>query len=124
MLEEIKRVISLLPYTDNHLPEIFSGICSVIIFPIFWKKEFGACDTWMLYLLISSGIITIAGSLASSYRARRIGAITSFVISTSLLISSIRNGQDSSVAAVMLCTIAFWNYFKSGFEMSIRSKTK
>lgn len=124
MLEEIKRVIGLLPYTDNHLPEIFSGLCSAIIFPVFWKKAFGSCDTWMLYLLMLAGITTIAGSLLSNYTVRRIGAITSFVLSASLLISSTRNGLDSNVAAAMLCTISSWNYFKSGFEMSIRSKTK
>ena len=124
MLEEVRRVISLLPYADNHLPEIFSGVFSSALMPLFWRGSFSKCATWMLPALICAGIISIAGSLTSNYKLRRVGAITTLVFSSTLFISSSRYGIEADVAAAMLCFVAAWNYFKSGFEMSIRRMTK
>jgi hypothetical protein len=124
MLEEIKRVICLLPYTDNHLPEIFSGLCSSILLPVFWQKSFAKCATWILPALVVAGIVTIVGSLISHAVVRRAGAILTLIFSATLFISSTKHGINSDFAAAMMCIIAIWNYFKSGFETSIRSMTK
>jgi hypothetical protein len=123
-MDEMKRVICLLPYTDNHLPEIFSGICSLILVPVFWSSSFVECARWIVFPIALSGFVTIAGSLTSHHLTRRAGAILTLIFSITLLISCINRGSGSDVAAVMLSLIALWNYFRSGFEKSIRSMTK
>ena len=107
-------------YYDNHLVESLVSLIQMIVIPLYWSQSFGESPSWMMLSLITSGIVSMYGSLTSKLDWRRAGSILSLVFSACLMISCHRRGCEAEVAATIVALLCLWNYVRVSFESSIR----
>ena len=119
-MNKAKSTLLNIFYYDNHVVESLVSIIQVVVIPIYWSKSFSESPLWMMLSIITSGIISMYGSISGKLVWRRAGSILSLIFSACLMISCHRRGCEAEVAATMIALLCLWNYIRVSFESSIR----
>lgn len=119
-MNKAKSALLNIFYYDNHVVESLVSIIQMVVIPMYWTRSFGESPSWMMLSLITSGIISMYGSISGKLVWRRAGSILSLIFSACLMISCHRINCEAEVAAAMITILCLWNYIRIRFESSIR----
>ena len=100
-MNKAKSALLNIFYYDNHVVESLVSIIQMVVIPMYWTRSFGESPSWMMLSLITSGIISMYGSISGKLAWRRAGSILSLIFSACLMISCHRINCEAEVAAAM-----------------------
>jgi hypothetical protein len=115
-----RHTLGAVIYLDNQIVEMILGVVLTIIIPIYWERSFHDIPSWMIVGTSLSGLTSIIGIMSRHMLLRRIGSIAALIFCACLTISCHRRNCEAEVAATIITIFSLWNYFKTGFEFTLR----